>query len=352
MNHKIKIPFFVLLAVSCSCQKATNTINIDPAPNNVVSIQGLKAIFESEANTRGKKIDFGSTEIQIKENLGGAGFSDVEKKIVFLDKVTWDSFNNLEKESLLFHELGHLLLGRPHQNLRFGNGEYVSMMRAGDAGKVQGIDYQGDKRKYYLDELFNEKTSKPIWIDEVKYKDDIGNDKKKLVFKEDFSNNTNLWPVSKTTDSLTIQNGKYVIKGTQNSIVVNAPIKIDTTTDYDLEFEMKIIGFSATLSFGQVGLKNSLPFSVFDNDLSVSFKLQNLSNFGLNLFSKQFIKNEFNNFRIRKLQGKVHFFINNEYIYSYSLPSSQSEKPLWIVCFRDSNTEYQFDNFKYSVIIK
>ena len=95
---------------------------------------------------------------------------NVQKIITVNPKV--HCYNNAqEREALFFHELGHCILGRSHDNRLLPNGDPRSIMVENNlklyspclypiGGNCQDNTY---KRTYYLDELFNEQTPVPQW---------------------------------------------------------------------------------------------------------------------------------------------------------------------------------------------
>ena len=74
-------------------------------------------------------------------------------------------------EVLIFHELGHCVLGRLHQNDYLPNGDPKSLMIQNELDQYACVyDLSGDndcnnlfKREYYLDELFDPTTPTPDW---------------------------------------------------------------------------------------------------------------------------------------------------------------------------------------------
>lgn len=96
-------------------------------------------------------------------NYNNTGARRVEIKPV---SFCWEDRNDFEKEGLMFHELGHAVLGRNHVNNRLGNGLERSMMCGGNNGCNQFAlysQYTPDLRTYYLDELFNQQVAIPEW---------------------------------------------------------------------------------------------------------------------------------------------------------------------------------------------
>jgi len=59
----------------------------------------------------------------------------------------------MSKEYLVFHELGHCILGRSHSNDILENGDCKSIMQSGTSN-CKG-NYNDENREMLLDELFN-----------------------------------------------------------------------------------------------------------------------------------------------------------------------------------------------------
>lgn len=115
--------------------------------------------FEKAAISRGFTIDlsktniFGTIEDIDNQNVAGTcsygGRSNY--KDVIIDKTFWNQARNLNREYIVFHELGHCYLFRDHHEACFVNNTYVSMMRSG-TGFCRD-NYSSQTRDYYLDEL-------------------------------------------------------------------------------------------------------------------------------------------------------------------------------------------------------
>ena len=85
-------------------------------------------------------------------------------KKITINKKHWNRLDSLQKELLIFHELGHCILGRGHRNEKFPNDECISILD----GKEEGFDcsnnyYSPSWRTYYLDELFDPFSPIPEW---------------------------------------------------------------------------------------------------------------------------------------------------------------------------------------------
>jgi hypothetical protein len=78
---------------------------------------------------------------------------------------------NEQIEALVFHELGHCVLGRQHNSDLLPNGDPKSIMTPRNVNLYAPCIYQIGKedcnftfkRGYYLDELFDESTPVPDW---------------------------------------------------------------------------------------------------------------------------------------------------------------------------------------------
>ena len=96
--------------------------------------------------------------------------NDIQKLIKINPNCTI-SYNE-QIEALVFHELGHCVLGRQHDYDLLPNGDPKSIMIPNNyniyAPCVYDIGGEGEcnytfKRSYYLDELFDESTPVPDW---------------------------------------------------------------------------------------------------------------------------------------------------------------------------------------------
>jgi len=142
--------------------------------------QPIVQTFIAEAALRGRSIEVNNLIIQYDANLeaGVCGRCNSNKlneqiqKIISINptKSCWST--SQEKEALFFHELGHCLLGRLHNNDLLPNGDPKSIMVENNRSTYNGCVYQfGEeddcnilyKREYYLDELFDENTPTPEW---------------------------------------------------------------------------------------------------------------------------------------------------------------------------------------------
>jgi len=117
--------------------------------------------FADEAAKRNVTVDFEASRVSayIKEinspNVIGQCVHDSKKpNTVIVDRTYWENANELEKEFLVFHELGHCVLNREHIDDADDNGNCISIMTS---GSIQcRINYTITTREQLLDELFQQ----------------------------------------------------------------------------------------------------------------------------------------------------------------------------------------------------
>jgi hypothetical protein len=97
------------------------------------------------------------------------------QRIIRIDttnNLCWKYAEEQNREALVFHELGHCLLSRPHKTDKFPNDAPASIMYLTTIGLYEPCVYpisggtdcdKRYRRGYYIDELFDEKTPAPIW---------------------------------------------------------------------------------------------------------------------------------------------------------------------------------------------
>ncbi len=115
--------------------------------------------FRAAAAIRGIQVDYDSARISgnllmIDDLATGQCFtaSNGEKE-VRIDVEYWNGADELAREFLVFHELGHCFLGRPHLDTENIRGICTSMMHSGTSG-CRNL-YSNTTREDYLDELFS-----------------------------------------------------------------------------------------------------------------------------------------------------------------------------------------------------
>lgn len=120
--------------------------------------------FVAEAQLRGRTISLNNFEAKFGDlhNVCGNGSSNPAR--IQIDRDCWTLRPDLAKELLMFHELGHAILMRPHDMILLPNSDYKSIMC--EEPSFLYNEYTPDKRSYYLDELFGVVSGLPDWASE------------------------------------------------------------------------------------------------------------------------------------------------------------------------------------------
>ena len=145
----------IMLIVLGSCEKDEEPQFLIDAP-----LQEYFDRFQAEAALRGVEIDFEAMMISgdirligTQNVIGQCGHTEKEPNVVIVDKFYWDSASDLDREFLIFHELGHCALGRGHLDNSDANGDCISIMSSGTG--LCHINYTVATRTVLVDELFN-----------------------------------------------------------------------------------------------------------------------------------------------------------------------------------------------------
>jgi hypothetical protein len=132
--------------------------------------------FIQEAKARGKDITIDNLIVKRDSSLPTlycavsntiSQKNDVQKIISINVPYCWQ--NDVQLEALIFHELGHCVLGRVHDNSLMPKGDPKTMMYPDNISVYSPCVYfTGScdllyRRPYYIDELFNPLTPVPDW---------------------------------------------------------------------------------------------------------------------------------------------------------------------------------------------
>lgn len=167
-----KLPFLALLFFALGCKKKNDFVYQVPQ-----EFESYVQKFIAEASTRGRTIVINNLIIQY-DNSGSFPYcaasnvvtsrNDVQKIITVNGHVCWQ--NSTQLETLIFHELGHCILGREHDMSFLPHGDPKSIMYTGDLTMYSPCVYAVSdscnkfyRRGYYIDELFNSSTPVPSW---------------------------------------------------------------------------------------------------------------------------------------------------------------------------------------------
>lgn len=118
--------------------------------------------FILEANERDINLSIDSLGIEIKfENISDPSVigrcrrdENGNNESIAVDPIYWKQSTELEKEYVMYHELGHCVLNRPHTTASDGSNICLSIMEPG-TGELCMSNYNETTRAALLDELFD-----------------------------------------------------------------------------------------------------------------------------------------------------------------------------------------------------
>jgi len=302
--------------------------------------------FENEAATRGRHFDLDNTGLIIEfGNLkdGYAGLTHYENPIrIEIDKKYWNAISNyagadLMKEDLLFHELGHGLLGRSHLNSTLENGDWKSIMCGGDKvnDRAWNINYKGERRKYYLDELFDESTLQPAFASNQLAADTVGYSPK-ITLNFNSTNQTNFgWSlVDDVQHKISSDNGQLRFESkVALSYLVYLRTPIDVQTDFAFEMTLEYSSTDESNQYGMV-FGNHIDSAKISNEEIEYFTINNnrhmyMGNrswysFFTELTENQIVPGGKNKLKVFKSGKMLYYFINNVYSYCSEMETQTS----------------------------
>jgi len=331
-NSSVCVLLFILVFTSC---KDSHEYNVDTAFTTYLQR------FEDEAATRGRTFDLKSSGLIIEfGDLSGevAGLTHYEKPIrIQIDKKYWDAISNNAgsdemKEDLIFHELGHGLLGRKHLNTTLENGDWKSIMCGGDKvnDRAWNINYRGERRKYYLDELFNESTKAPdfssleMTIDTTGYKT--------LVQRGFETLDQAIWaPVDDSKHKITLDNGRLcfqskasdsylVTANMSNSISISSNFSYEITIQYPTSADANQYG----MAFAPKGTdsRSTAEYMTINNNQRMFMGSRYWYSFFTELPVSAIIKAGANKLKVFKVGEVLYYFINGLFCYRSEIVAS------------------------------
>lgn len=152
------IPAFIFILASCQEDFIPEPVSKTyPAADQ--ALWDHFSDFEAEALARGINIDLNAVDLTAgiseidEENVAGlCQYGTHITNNVIIDGDFWNNTSFSSREFVVFHELGHCVLGRGHTELQNSNGSCTSMMASG-TGSCR-FNYTTQTRATYLDELF------------------------------------------------------------------------------------------------------------------------------------------------------------------------------------------------------
>lgn len=167
--------WIVCLIILLGCQAKND---FTPVLNIPAEFQPYVDSFVAAALERGYNMTINNLIIRYDSSLSNvycansnitSAENDVQKMISLNPNIKcWQ--NSRQLETLIFHEMGHCILGRQHDKTLLPNGNPKTIMYPDNIGLYAPCAYpindscnQLYKRDYYLDELFDANTPVPDW---------------------------------------------------------------------------------------------------------------------------------------------------------------------------------------------
>ncbi len=163
MNRLIVFCMIVTAAITaCEEIESPEPIAAEPIkfPNVDAELRPYFQLFEDEAAARGIEVDLTAAgisgfiePIHDEDIAGQCSYPRNRPNEVTIDEAFWVRGSQSFREFIVFHELGHCFLFRPHREESLQNGACASIMRSGNGTCID--NYHRGTRAYYLDELFD-----------------------------------------------------------------------------------------------------------------------------------------------------------------------------------------------------
>ena len=321
--------------------------------------------FEHEAQKHGRQINFENTGLivefaDLKDNQAGLCYAEKPIRIE-IDRAYWAAIAttqgaDLMRENLLFHELGHGVLGREHLNSTLSNGDWKSMMCGGDKvdNRPWNINYRGVRRDYYVVELFNVSSPEPDFSSSKLPVDTSGFSTKLLLnFDTDKKSDRGWDVVDNQGYAISFENKKLKFNSKiSSSFVMIAGANVDVLSDFSFEAKIKCQTVTKTDQFGIVfGSNNNESVDVeylnVNNDRKMYTGNRNCYSFYTQLSKNEIRENAENKLKIVKKGSMQYYFINDVYVYcTETSVTSQGDKFGFMV---SGNGVLWLDDFKISV---
>jgi hypothetical protein len=294
--------------------------------------------FEAEAATRGKNFDPQASGLiiefaDLKDNI--AGLTHYETPIrIEIDRTYWDDISktagsDLMKENLIFHELGHGLLKRDHLNSTLVNGDWKSIMCGGTkvGDRPWNINYRGERRKYYVDELFDESTPAPDFASLILPIDTTGFTS---VYQKNFNTPDQAgWAITDNSKyNTSIDNlGRLRFQSKIDSVYLvygNISNPISNQSDFSFELTFYYPGTDmtnqyglifGTISTGSTSVTDAIEYFTINNNQKMYMGNRTWYSYYTELTESSVVAGGKNKIKVFKKGSMLYYFINNVFCY-------------------------------------
>lgn len=165
-SHSTFIIFniFFLFILLPSCTKETSIFKAEPRQFSQADprLWTVLTEFEQQAHLRGVFFDIEAADLiavidtinSPRSTVGLCAHDSTNPNQIIIDANYWKRASKMRRELIVFHELGHCLLGLDHDNSHDDTGACMSIMRSGE-GTCLDV-YNAQNRVDFLDELFEQ----------------------------------------------------------------------------------------------------------------------------------------------------------------------------------------------------
>lgn len=323
---------FLLIALATSllaCKKDKEHYSVES------ELSPYLDLFLSEAKTHGFNFDVEKDGLIMK-------FSDLESPtiglctysdpiLVEIDRTYWSEVTQYEncedlRQNVVFHELAHGLLNRRHDNSTLSNTEWKSLMCGGDVvdDRSWQVNFLGERRQYYLDELFNAKMAEPSW---ATYGDTYNGSYTHVV--DSLKLSRNYYNIDNEGNTFQISNGTYYIKinSSNNTIIPVNSVSLDDNFYYEIKIKGNITSGDGNCIGLYAGYDNSSNkaarnyFLVYYSSNYQQYRSTANNSLCMPTFAEVLLKDgvcnfsEYTKLAIERKTDELYFYVNDQLIY-------------------------------------
>lgn len=330
-----------------SCKKDVERYNVDER------LDPYLQMFLDEGEKRGVNIDVEKNGLIMEFTqlpdliIGLCTYQD--PLLIQVDKDYWGETMEYEDEeslrqNVVFHELGHGLLNRGHDNSYLPNQEWKTIMCGGDEvdGRDWAINFNGYRKEYYINELFDTKTPAPEWSQNATFDGNTGELWLELDMQGSYSHR------DESGATYTLHNKIYTITSTNDKNSITLLSKTKMAEDFYYEVVMKpqctiensASGICVIYDYDQNGEYNprkrdkSHPINDGCNYLAVTEKNEWEEYFLVNTNcylpiaqikrDDAFKPGEYNKYGVLRHEGELFFYINDMLIFRNDYQADQN----------------------------
>lgn len=288
MKNATTLVLFTLITSFFSCKKEQKLTPLDELPYG----QYLKT-FNDLADKHGLDVEKDLRKLKFQTIDGYAeGTSACSTNVILVPTLYEAVYGEDFTGQFIYHQMGHCILGRNHRDDIFENGEWKSLMRSEPylSGLGQAIDFEGQKKEYYLEELFNEQAN-----------------------PADFSFQTSIIPFDETLP-------RQLVLDVECGVIYDELMPSEAEFDLEIEFDF----YAPPSSFLVSMFDNEKHYlRIWQQDVTGKFLLFDNNGFGPRFSFDVF---DFPNYdegftlTIRNFEGKCSFYINKTYMFTRITP--------------------------------